>query len=62
MIREKEVSMATLNLRGFPDELHDAMRIAAAKRKTSIKELMIIAAREWLEQQGELPKRVKRKR
>lgn len=54
--------MATLNLRGFPDELHDAMRIAAAKRKTSIKELMIIAAREWLEQQGELPKRVKRKR
>jgi plasmid stability protein len=62
MISEKEVSMATLNLRGFPDELHDAMRIAAAKRKTSIKELMIVAAREWLEQQGELPKRVKRKR
>lgn len=46
--------MATLNLRQFPDDLHDALRIAAAKRKASIKELMILAARAWLQQQGEL--------
>jgi plasmid stability protein len=51
----KGVRMATLNLRQFPDDLHDALRIAAAKRKASIKELMILAARAWLQQQGELP-------
>lgn len=46
--------MATLNLRQFPDEVHDALRVAAEKRKTSIKELMITAARDWLVREGEL--------
>lgn len=46
--------MATINLRDFPDDLHDALRIAAAKRKTSIKGLLKMAARDWLERQGEL--------
>ena len=53
--------MATLNLRQFPDDLHDALRIAAAKRKASIKALMVMAAREWLEREGELPKQRKQK-
>ncbi len=53
--------MGWLNLRGFPDELHDALRIAAAKRKTSIKALVEIAAREWLEREGEIAKPSMRK-
>jgi len=53
--------MGDLNLRGFPDELQDALRIAAAKRKTSIKALMVIAARQWLEREGELPKKRRQK-
>lgn len=40
--------MGTLNLRDFPDPLHDALRVEAAKRKTSIKALMVEAATEWL--------------
>lgn len=53
--------MATVNLRGVPDDLHDALRVAAAKRKTSIKALVETAAREWLERQGELVKRPTKK-
>jgi len=33
--------MGWLNLRDFPDDLHDALRIAAAKRRTSIKALVV---------------------
>lgn len=40
--------MGHLNLPKFPDDLHDALRIEAAKRKTSMKALLILAAREWL--------------
>jgi plasmid stability protein len=53
--------MGWLNIRGFSDDLHDALRIAAAKRKTSIKALVEVAAREWLERQGELVKRPTKK-
>ena len=53
--------MGALNLRSFPDDLQDALRIAAAKRRTSIKALMIRAAREWLEREGELSKSPKKK-
>ncbi len=53
--------MGDLNLRSFPDELQDALRIAAAKRKTSIKALMVAAAREWLEREGELLKTPRKK-
>lgn len=54
--------MATMNLRGFPDDLHDTLRVAAAKRKTSIKALVEVATREWLERHGELEKRSTKKR
>lgn len=40
--------MATVNLRDFPDDLHKRLRIEAAKRGTSIKALLIEAARLWL--------------
>ncbi len=40
--------MATLNLRAFPDPLHDALRVEAAKRKSSIKDLVIQAVETWL--------------
>jgi len=53
--------VATMNLRGFPDDLHDALRVTAVKRKTSIKALVEVAAREWLERQGELVKRSTKK-
>lgn len=47
--------MAALNLRDFPDPLHDALRIEAAKRKTSIKALVIRAAEEWLRREAGRP-------
>ncbi len=53
--------MGDLNLRSFPDELQHALRIAAAKRRTSIKALMVMAAREWLQREGELLKKGKQK-
>jgi plasmid stability protein len=54
--------MSVLNLRGFPDDLHHSLRVAAAKRNTSIKALLITAAREWLERAGELPQEGKREK
>jgi len=40
--------MATINLRDFPDDLHRTLKVEAAKRGTSVKALLIQAAREWL--------------
>jgi len=40
--------MATINLRDFPDDLHRSLKVEAAKRGTSVKALLIQAAREWL--------------
>lgn len=54
--------MSVLNLRGFPDGLHQSLRVAAAKRNTSIKALLSIAAREWLERAGELQPEGKREK
>lgn len=48
MGRKKERQMGHLNLPKFPDDVHDALRIEAARRKSSIKGLLIVAAREWL--------------
>lgn len=53
--------MGWLNLRAFPDDLHDTLRITAAKRKISIKECVAVAVREWLEREGELPEHGKKK-
>ncbi len=47
--------MAALNLRDFPDPLHDALRVEAAKRRTSIKALMVAAAEEWLRREAGWP-------
>lgn len=41
--------MGALNLRTCPDPLHDALRVEAAKRKTSIKAVVIEAITEWLQ-------------
>ncbi len=51
--------MGDLNLRQFPDDLHDKLRVEAAKRRTSIKSLIIRAAREWLARANKRPKRKK---
>ena len=53
--------MGWLNLRAFDGELHDALRVAAAKRKTSIKALVETAAREWLQREGEITKKASKK-
>ncbi len=44
--------MATVNLRDVPDDLHDALRIEAAGRRSSIKALLIQAAEEWLRREA----------
>ncbi len=42
--------MGTLNLRPIPDDLHDALRIEAARRRTSIKELVVQVLQERVEE------------
>ena len=44
--------MGTVNLRDFPDALHEALRVEAAMRNTSIKALLEEAANEWLVRHG----------
>lgn len=39
--------MATLNLRPIPDDLHDTLRIEAARRRSSIKELVVEVLQDW---------------
>lgn len=51
--------MATLNLRPIPDHLHDALRIEAAGRKTSIKQLVIRAVEEWLWREAKYSERLR---
>jgi len=53
--------MGSLNLRGFDGHLHHTLRIAAAKRSVSIKELVERITREWLEREKELPKSPRKK-
>ncbi len=43
--------MATINLRGFPDDVHRSLKVEAAKRGTSVKALLIQAAREMLKRE-----------
>ena len=42
----------TVNLRGFPQELHYRLTVEAAKRRMSLKAVMIEAAQEWLKRKG----------
>ena len=53
--------MGSLNLRGFSADVHHSLRVAAAKRKISIKDLVERIVREWLERAGEIPKSSRRK-
>jgi len=48
--------VGVLNLRGFPDDLQDLLRIEAAKRKTPMKDLVAQAVREWLEREAKASK------
>jgi len=48
--------MGSLNLREFSTDVHHSLRVAAAKRKTSIKDLVERIVREWLEREKELPR------
>lgn len=43
--------MATINLRDFPDDLHKRLKVAAAKRGTSVKWILIQAAKDWLKRE-----------
>ncbi|MCI0407354.1 MAG: hypothetical protein L0191_02110 [Acidobacteria bacterium] len=51
--------MATVNLRHVPDDLHDALRIEAAGRRSSIKALLIQAAEEWLRREAKYAQRLR---
>lgn len=44
--------MATLNLRPIPDDLHDALRIEAARRRTSVRALVVQALQEWVHREA----------
>lgn len=50
--------MATINLRDFPDDLHQAAKIKAAVEKTTLREIIIRALRQYVG----LPEKRKRKR
>ncbi len=47
-----EQQTITVNLRGFPRDLHRQLRVAAAKQGVSLKAVMIEAARLWLRTKG----------
>ena len=44
--------MGTVNIRKFPDHLHEALRVEAAKRKSSIKAVVVEAVQEWLKREA----------
>jgi hypothetical protein len=45
--------MATINLRDFPDDLHQAAKIKAVVDKTTLREIIIRALREYVKKPGE---------
>lgn len=51
--------MATLNLRPIPDPLHDALRIEAARRRTSIKRLVVEILEEWVRREAKWAERLR---
>ncbi len=54
--------MGSLNLRDFSGDVHHSLRVAAAKRDVSIKDLVERIVREWLEREGELPEKSGKRR
>jgi predicted HicB family RNase H-like nuclease len=45
-------NMATINLRDFPDDLHQAAKIKAVVDKTTLREIIIRALREYVKKPG----------
>ena len=52
--------MATINLRDFPDDLHQAAKIKAAVDKTTLREIIIRALTNYVGKKGEKPERSKK--
>jgi hypothetical protein len=48
--------MATINLRDFPDDLHQAAKIKAAMEKTTLREIIIRAIAEYVKKPAERSK------
>jgi len=53
--------MAIINLRGFPDDLHRALKIKAAEMGTTIKALMIRYCEEGLKRDSGKEKKPRKK-
>ena len=53
----EEKSMATINLRDFPDDLHQAAKIKAAVDKTTLREIIIRALEAYVKTHSKTPKR-----
>ena len=51
--------MATVNLRDVPDDLHDALRIEAAGRRTSIRALVVQVLQEWVRREAKWAERLR---
>jgi plasmid stability protein len=49
--------MATINLRDFPDDLHQAAKIKAAVEKTTLREIIIRALEAYCETPSKTPKK-----
>ena len=49
--------MATINLRDFPDDLHQAAKIRAAMEKTTLREIIIRALEAYVKTPSKTPKR-----
>ena len=45
--------MAVINLRNFPDDLHQAAKIKAVMDKTTLREIIIRAIAEYVKKDGE---------
>jgi plasmid stability protein len=49
--------MATINLRDFPDDLHQAVKIKAAMDRTTLREIIIRALEAYVKTPSKTPKR-----
>jgi len=49
--------MANINLRDFPDDLHQAAKIKAAVDKTTLREIIIRALEAYVKTPSKTPKR-----
>jgi plasmid stability protein len=54
---KEEDGMATINLRDFPDDLHQAAKIKAAMGKTTLREIIIRALEAYVKTPSKTPKK-----